>query len=75
MTRYAQTDTKPPIEPIFVSVKQAAEALGVTPWQTYKLLDEQLIDGRYLGRRRLVNVESLREYAASLSIYPSGPAA
>lgn len=75
MTRYAQTDTKSPIEPIFISVKQAAEALSLTPWTVYRLLDDQKIASRYEGRRRLVSVKSLREYADSLPIYPSGGAA
>lgn len=54
------------ITPIFVSVKEAAQALGLTTWSVYKLLDEQKIASQYHGRRRLVNVESLREYAESL---------
>ena len=56
------------LDPIFVSVKQAAEMLNVTPWSMYQLLNEPKcpVDSRYFGKRRLVNVESLREYAASL---------
>lgn len=54
------------IEPIFVSVKEAARALSVSPWVCYQLLDEGKIDSRYQGRRRLVAVKSLREYAANL---------
>jgi excisionase family DNA binding protein len=59
------------IDPIFISAQQAADALNVTRWQLYKLLDEQHIDSRYLGRRRLVSVSSLRAYAEGLSIYPT----
>lgn len=73
MARYAQTDTNRGIEPIFVSVKQAAEALNVTPFSVYQILDAQKIKSQYFGRRRLVDVESLREYAKSLPIYPAGP--
>lgn len=58
------------IEPIFISVKEAARVLGISPWSCYQLLDEQRIDSRYQGRRRLVVVESLREYAANLSNVP-----
>ncbi len=62
------TDTA--VEPIFISVKQAATTIGVSTWTLYQLLDQQAIESRYHGRRRLVVVESLREYAAGLSRYP-----
>jgi hypothetical protein len=52
--------------PIFVSVKDAATMLGLTPWGADQLLDEQRIESRYCGRQRLVVVESLIEYAANL---------
>ncbi|HET6917334.1 MAG TPA: helix-turn-helix domain-containing protein [Acidimicrobiales bacterium] len=55
-----------PIDPIFTSVKSAARALGLSPWVVYQLLDAGEIEGRYHGRRRLVVVESLREYARKL---------
>jgi excisionase family DNA binding protein len=58
--------TGPGIEPIFVSVKQAAQALGISPWTCYQLLDDKKIVSRYHGRRRLVDVASLREYARNL---------
>lgn len=58
------------ITPIFVSVKQAAQMLAISPWSCYQLLDAQAIESRYHGRRRLVSVESLRAYAASLPTYP-----
>lgn len=54
------------IAPIFVSVKQAAQMLAISPWSCYQLLDAQAIDSRYQGRRRLVDVASLREYARNL---------
>lgn len=56
------------LEPIFVSVKQAADMLNVTPWSVYQLLGEKdcPLDSRYFGKRRLVSVASLREYAANL---------
>jgi excisionase family DNA binding protein len=59
------------IEPIFISVKDAAEALSLSRWNVYNLLDEGAIASSYKGTRRLVNVKSLREYAASL---PNKPA-
>lgn len=58
------------ITPIFVSVKEAAQILGLTNWSVYKLLDEQQIKSQYHGRKRLVNVESLREYAEGLPTTP-----
>lgn len=58
------------LDPIFVSVKQAARALNISPWSCYQLLDAQKIESRYQGRRRLVVVESLRAYAAALPAYP-----
>lgn len=54
------------IDPIFVSVKEAARALNISTWSCYQLLDENKIDSRYQGRRRLVDVASLREYARNL---------
>lgn len=53
----------PAIDPIYISVKDAAEALAVSTFQVYKLLDQQKIESRYEGTRRLVVVTSLREYA------------
>lgn len=65
MSEIARNDTRG-IEPILVSVKQAADALGISTWSCYQLCDEGLIEARYHGRRRLVVVESLRQYAAGL---------
>lgn len=62
------------IGPIFVSVKQAAKALNISPWSCYQLLDEKKIDSRYQGRRRLVRVDSLRAYADNLPTEPEGKA-
>jgi hypothetical protein len=64
---YTQTEG---IEPIFVSVKEAAKALGISPWSTYVLCNEQKIESRYQGRRRLVSVQSIRAYAESLPTTP-----
>lgn len=59
------------IDPIFVSVKQAARALNISPWSCYKLLDRGEIAGTYFGRRRLVYAHSLREYADRLMREPA----
>lgn len=56
------------IEPIHVSVRDAARILGISPHHCTRLLDAEgsPIDSRYLGKRRLVVLASLREYAANL---------
>lgn len=58
------------LDPIFVSVKEAARVLSISPWVCYQLLDQKKIQSRYQGRRRLVVVDSLREYAKGLKDYP-----
>lgn len=67
MNPNTETDS---LAPIFVSVKQAAQMLGLSTWVCYQLLDAQKIESRYQGRRRLVVVSSLREYANNLPVYP-----
>lgn len=54
------------VDPIYVSVKEAARILGLSTWSLYQKLDKQVIESRYDGRKRLVVVTSLREYAAAL---------
>lgn len=54
------------LTPIFVTVKDAAKMLAITPWSVYQLLNEEKIASQYHGRRRLVSVASLRAYAAGL---------
>ena len=61
------------IDPISISVKDAAAALGVSPITIYRLCDQQVIESRYQGRKRLVFVESLREYAANLPVTAPAP--
>lgn len=56
----------PELDPIYVSVKEAARILGVSTWLMYQRLDQQVIKSRYEGRKRLVDMESLRTYAAGL---------
>jgi excisionase family DNA binding protein len=54
------------IDPIFVSVSQAAKALNISEWVCYKLIKDDKIRSAKHGTRRLVYVDSLREYADSL---------
>lgn len=53
-------------DPIFVSVNEAARILGLSPRAIYMKLDQQVIESRYEGRKRLVVFASLRDYAAGL---------
>lgn len=56
----------PELDPIFVTVKEAARILGVSSWTMYMRLDQQAIASRYEGRKRLVSYASLKAYAANL---------
>lgn len=51
---------------IFISTKETARLLGMSRNHVYDLLDEQAIESRYIGKRRLVVVASLREFIAGL---------
>ena len=66
----SQVSSDASLAPIFISVKQAAQMLGISPWSCYQLLDSGAVDSRYHGRRRLVRVESLHKYAAGLPTVP-----
>lgn len=59
------------VEPIFVTVADAATLLGLKPWSVYQLLraeegDEPAIKSVKQGGRRSVSYASLREYANNL---------
>lgn len=56
------------LAPRFTSVKNAAQYLGVSTWQMYELLNDKdrPVESQYLGRKRLVDIESLRRYADNL---------
>lgn len=54
------------LEPLFVNVKEAAAFLGLEPFRIYELLNSGEVAGRYDGRKRLVSVRSLREFAENL---------
>lgn len=65
----------PELDPIYVSVKEAARMLGVSTWLMYQKLDQQVIESRYEGRKRLVRMDSLRAYAESLPVTAPKPEA
>ena len=55
------------LQPIFVSVKETAKILGdITTWQVYRLLDSSEIESRYIGKRRMVVLASVQQYAEGL---------
>lgn len=49
-------------------MKSAAAYLGVSTWQMYELLNDEArpVKSQYHGRKRLVDIESLRRYADNL---------
>ena len=56
------------LEPIFISVKKAADMLDVTPWSIYELLKQEPcpLVAQYFGKRRLVRLDSVRAFADNL---------
>lgn len=58
--------------PEFLSVNEVAERLAVTKAQVYELLNQQAMESRYLGKRRLVRAESFAAYAESLPAFRDG---
>lgn len=54
------------IQPIFVSLKQAGQMLGISTWSARKLCEDGLVESRYHGTRRLVSVASLAAFAETL---------
>ena len=53
-------------DPILVSPREAARLLGVSRSQVYRLLTSGELTAHKLGRRTLIDVESIRTYGASL---------
>lgn len=59
-----------PDDPLLITCQKAAEKIDVTPWQVYRLLDDGQLKGRYQGRRRYVEYESLVNYVKGLPDLP-----
>lgn len=59
-------DAAAPREAVFVSTKEAARLLGLSRNHVYDLLNQDAIESRYLGKRRLVLVSSLNEFIDGL---------
>jgi excisionase family DNA binding protein len=62
----AGSTVKTGIDPIFLSVREAAKALALSPKTVYRLMDSGDLDNAWHGTRRLVVTESLRSYAKKL---------
>ena len=45
--------------PIFIKPRLAAELLGVSQWQIYRLVYDKKVDSRKLGRSVLIKTEDL----------------
>lgn len=53
-------------DPISVDVKGAGELVGLSERRIRDLCNDGKVDSRYEGRKRLVLVDSLRDYIRSL---------
>lgn len=54
------------LDPLLITVAEMARLLGIGRTEAYVIINRGLVDARYQGRRRLVLLDSVREYAASL---------
>jgi len=66
MPRQNPPHTTGELEPIFISVKETARILSLTPWSVYQLCDQGELEAQYHGKRRLVRLASVRSYADRL---------
>jgi excisionase family DNA binding protein len=62
--RTANAANDPVIE--LTSVKEMARTLGISTKLAYRLLNQRVIESRYLGRRRLVSRASLNAFIEAL---------
>lgn len=53
-----------PIEPMLYSIPQTCTALGLSRSKTYELISEGRLLTVYIGRRRLVRVDSVKALAS-----------
>ena len=51
------------MEPLFVSISEAAKALSLGRTSVYELINAGELDTRKMGRRRLVTVASIKRLA------------
>lgn len=55
-----------PMEPLLISLKDAAAIVGLKYYGFYELVEKNIIPTSYQGRRRYVTPQALRDYVASL---------
>lgn len=48
------------MEPLLVSINEAANALNLGRTSVYKLIEEKKLESRKMGRRRMVTTASIR---------------
>ena len=51
---------------ILVSVKEAAEMLGLSAWEVYQMCGSGTLESGKHGKRRMVSLDSVRGYAAAI---------
>lgn len=62
-------------DPIFISIREATRILGLSSdLSTYALLNDGVIDSRYHGELRVVNLASINAYADAMPTTPVGAA-
>lgn len=67
MSHAALTDDESPAQmPLFISAKEAARLLALSRSRVYELMDEGVIDSFRLGRRRVIPVNAVHEFADRL---------
>lgn len=64
---HAATDSGPPTTtPLFVSIKEAARLLNLSRSRIYELMDQGLIESTRIGRRRVIPLDALHDFATKL---------
>ncbi|MEP0189657.1 MAG: helix-turn-helix domain-containing protein [Erythrobacter sp.] len=51
------------MEPLLVSINEAAKALNLGRTSIYELISQEKLDTRKMGRRRLITVASIKRLA------------
>lgn len=60
------------MEPLLMSVAEAARFLGISRWSIFQGLRDGKLSARKFGRRTLVTVESFRRHAETLPVAQFG---
>lgn len=54
-------------EPLLISLRKAAELLGLSEWQTRQLVDSGVIPSTRVSNRIYLPAEALRDYVTRIS--------